>query len=151
MNHISQTIKIEIIANLKTKSELKQKTIFTGFYSFARCIRKSGTLIQPNQIGFALFEGIDIQVSLQERLKYGGYRCITLRVHDIKGGDFVENPDLTMVICSLTKYNQVIPIIEAGKEIPLMTSPEGLYRRIDIGVNNYNPISFASRTSRFTF
>jgi hypothetical protein len=65
---------------------------------------------------------------LQERLKYGGYRCITLRVHDTKGGDFVENPDLTMVVCSVTKLNKVIPLSEVSKEIPLLTSPEGLYK-----------------------
>ncbi len=44
-----------------------------------------------------------VLVSLKERLKYGGYRCITMRVHDTKGGDFVENPDLTMVVCEATK------------------------------------------------
>ena len=62
MNHISQTIKIEVIANFKRKTDmqLNQKSIFCGFYGFSRCIRKSGQFNQPNQIGFALFEDIDI-------------------------------------------------------------------------------------------
>lgn len=141
MNHIKQTIKIEITANYKTKQqqEGQQKSIFCGFYSFARCIRKSGCLVSPNQIGHASFEDISVQVSLSEKLKYGGYRCITLRVHDTKGGDFVENPDLTMIVC---EANRKIPLAEISKEIPLITSPEGLYKRIDIGVNNYDPQIF---------
>lgn len=90
-------------------------------------------------------------MSLQERLKYGGYRCITLRVHDTKGGDFVENPDLTMVVCSLTKLNKAIPLSEVSKEIPLLTSPEGLYKQIDIGVNNYNPHQFTEQDFQVYF
>ena len=78
-------------------------------------------------------------MSLNEKLKYGGYRCITLRVHDTKGGDFVENPELTMIVCEATKQ---VPLAEVSKEIPLITSPEGLYKRIDIGVNNYDPQIF---------
>ena len=76
---------------------------------------------------------------MKEKLKYGGYRCITLRVHDTKGGDFVENPDLTMIVCEATKQ---VPLAEVTKEIPLITSPEGMYKRIDIGVNNYDPQIF---------
>jgi hypothetical protein len=37
-------------------------------------------------------------VGLNEKYKFGGYRCITLKVFDIKGGDFVENPDLSMLM-----------------------------------------------------
>lgn len=55
-----------------------------------------------------------VLVSLKERLKYGGYRCITMRVHDTKGGDFVENPDLTMVVCEATKLST---LAEISKEI----------------------------------
>ena len=114
-------------------------TVVCGFYNFSRCIRKSGNFIAPNQIGHAAFEDIKVQVSLKEKLKYGGYRCITLRVHDTKGGDFVENPDLTMIVCEATRQ---VPLAEVSKEIPLLTSPEGLYKRIDIGVNNYDPQVF---------
>jgi hypothetical protein len=81
-------------------------------------------------------EDTEVQISLTEKLKYGGYRCITLRVHDTKGGDFVENPELTMIVCEATKQ---VPLAEVSKEIPLITSPEGLYKRVDIGVNNYAP------------
>lgn len=51
----------------------------------------------------------------------------------------MENPDLTMIICEASKQ---IPLAEVSKEIPLLSSPEGLYKRIDIGVNNYNPSIF---------
>ena len=78
-------------------------------------------------------------MSLQEKLKYGGYRCITMRVHDSKGGEFVENPELTMVVC---EANKQVPLAEVSKDIPLIPSPEGMYKRIDIGVNNYNPQVF---------
>lgn len=57
-------------------------------------------------------------------------------MHDTKGGDFVENPELTMVVC---EANKQIPLAEVSKDIPLITSPEGMYKRIDIGVNNYDP------------
>ena len=87
-------------------------------------------------------------MSLEERLKYGGYRCITLRVHDTKGGDFVENPDLTMIVCEATK---MVPLAEISKEIPLLTSPEGLYKRVDIGVNYYNPQVFTMQDFQLYF
>ena len=77
--------------------------IVSGYYNFSRCIKKSGLFNKPDQIGMMAIEDTDIQISLMEKLKYGGYRCITLRVHDIKGGDFVENPDLTMIVCEATK------------------------------------------------
>ena len=118
---------------------MTQKELFTGFYSFSRLIKKSGNFHTPNQVASAAFEDIDIQMSLSEKLKYGGYRCITLRVHDTKGGDFVENPELTMIVCEATKN---IPLAEVSKEIQLIPGPEGLYKRIDIGVNNYNPQIF---------
>jgi hypothetical protein len=52
MNHIKQTIKLEIVGNFKQKrGEVSQKPIFCGFYSFARLIRKSGTLMVPNSVG----------------------------------------------------------------------------------------------------
>ena len=93
----------------------------------------------PNQVGQMAFSDISIQISLKEKLKYGGYRCITLRVHDTKGGDFVENPELTMVVCEASRK---IPLAEVFADIPLIASPEGLYKRVEIGVNNYNPQIF---------
>jgi hypothetical protein len=81
---------------------------------------------------------------LSEKIKNGGYRCITLRAYDDKGGDFVEQQDLTMVIASAEQQ----PLVELGSEIPLMSSPEGLYKLIEIGVNNYDPHMFLHQ--RFT-
>lgn len=141
MNHIKQVIKLEIVGNIKNKKkEVTQKTIFSGFFEFSRCIRKSGQLVKANQIGFALFEDIDVSISLQEKLKYGGYRCITMRVFDAKGGDYVENQDLSIVVC---EANKTVPLAEVSNRIPLCASPEGLFKRIDIGVNNYDPSIFS--------
>lgn len=95
-----------------------------------------------------LFPDISVNVSLEEKLKYGGYRCITLRVHDTKGGDFVENNDYTMVVCDSANQS---PLAEVSKEIPLLPSPEGLYKRIEIGVNNYDPIIFATQEFQVFF
>ena len=50
MNHIKQVIKIDLIANLKQKKNYENKLIYSGLFDFARCIRKSGSLIKPNQI-----------------------------------------------------------------------------------------------------
>ena len=43
-------------------------------------------------------KGIDVRLALEEKAKKGGYRCVTLKVFDYRGGDFVENRDLTMVV-----------------------------------------------------
>lgn len=43
-------------------------------------------------------EGIDVKVGLEEKAKKGGYRCITLKAFDCKGGDFVENDEVSMVL-----------------------------------------------------
>jgi hypothetical protein len=110
--------------------------IVVGFFSFARCIRKAGNLIMPQQIGLRLSEDIDVQVGLKEKYKFGGYRCISLKVYDTKGGDFVENPDLTMVVVE-THNNSVVT--ELGRETPLTPGPDGLHKKVEIGVNNYSP------------
>jgi hypothetical protein len=44
-----------------------------------------------------------------------------------------------MVVCETHKQ---VPLAEVSSEIPLIPSPEGLYKRIEIGVNNYNPQNF---------
>jgi hypothetical protein len=51
-----------------------------------------------------LSEDIEIKVSLKEKYKFGGYRCISLKAYDTTGGDFVENGDLSMVVVE-TKNN----------------------------------------------
>ncbi len=79
-------------------------------------------------------EEIDVKVGLKEKHKYGGYRCISLKVFDTKGGDFVENPELSMVVIE-TQNNSIVT--EIGKEMPLQASPDGLHKKVEIGVNNY--------------
>ena len=56
---------------------------------------------------------------ISEKLKNGGYRCITLKAFDCKGGDFVESPELTMVVADAK--NQVL--VELGAEISLLSGP----------------------------
>jgi hypothetical protein len=63
-----------------------------------------------------------------------------MRVYDTKGGDFVENPSVSLVVCSGESI-----LMEVSGEIPLLSSPEGLYKRVDIGVNNYSPSVFMSQ------
>ena len=60
MNHIKQIVKLEIVGNFKEKRGFVQKNIFSGFYSFARCIRKSGTLMTPNSAGHVAFQDINV-------------------------------------------------------------------------------------------
>ena len=33
-------------------------------------------------------------------------------------------------------------LAEISSKIPLLTSPEGLFKRIEIGINNYQPATF---------
>ena len=73
-------------------------------------------------------------MAIEEKAKKGGYRCITLKVFDYKGGDFVENQDYSMVV--VDSQNQSI-LAEINSIVPLLTSPEGLFKRIEIGINNY--------------
>lgn len=59
-------------------------------------------------------KGIQVRISLEEKAKKGGYRCVTLRTYDHKGGDFVENQDLEMVVLDQTNHKvlaEVSPII----------------------------------------
>ena len=79
------------------------------------------------------------RIGMKEKIKNGGYRCITLKAYDNKGGDFVEQQDLTMVVVSQTDQ---LPLVEIGSDIPLMSSPFGLYKLIEIGINNYDPHLF---------
>lgn len=52
-------------------------------------------------------EYIDVRVGLKEKYKFGGYRCITLKVFDTKGGDFVENTDLSILVVE-SKHNSIV-------------------------------------------
>ena len=80
-----------------------------------------------------------MKVGVKEKNTFGGYRCISLKVFDTKGGDFVENPELTMVVVE-TKNHSIVT--EIGKEMPLQASPDGLHKKVEIGVNNYQPTIF---------
>jgi hypothetical protein len=85
---------------------------------------------------------------LKEKNKFGGYRCISLKVYDTKGGDFVENPELSMVVVE-SQNNSIVT--EIGKEMPLSASPEGLHKKIEIGVNNYSPSIFLNQSFKVYF
>lgn len=114
--------------NPKNMSEITQKTlckylnisflstVVIGFFNFSRCARKSGALILPQQIGLKISEDIEVKVGVKEKNTFGGYRCISLKVFDTKGGDFVENPELTMVVVE-THHHSIVT--EIGKEMPL--------------------------------
>lgn len=68
-------------------------------------------------IGQKASEDIEVQISLKEKYKFGGYRCICLKVFDTKGGDFVENPELSLVVVE-TKRKTIVA--EISKELPLL-------------------------------
>jgi hypothetical protein len=89
-----------------------------------------------------------VQVGLKEKYKHGGYRCISLKVYDGKGGDFVENPELAMVVIE-THNNSVVT--ELGRESPLISGPDGLHKKVEIGVNNYSPEAFLNQSFKVYF
>ena len=80
-----------------------------------------------------------MKVGLREKYKFGGYRCITLKVQDTKGGDFVENGELSIMV--VERERQTI-VTEIPRDLPLVQGPDGLYKRVEIGVNNYSPSVF---------
>lgn len=41
---------------------------------------------------------IEVRLCMKEKYKFGGYRLIRLKLFDQKGGDFVENPDLSIIV-----------------------------------------------------
>ena len=69
-----------------------------GFFNFARCVLKNGKFSVPHQVSLQVSKGIDVKLAIEEKAKKGGYRCVTLKVFDYKGGDFVENQDYSMVV-----------------------------------------------------
>lgn len=85
---------------------------------------------------------------MKEKYKFGGYRCITLKMFDTKGGDFVENRDLSLLVVE-SKNNTVVT--EVPKGLPLISGPDGLYKRIEIGVNNYSPSIFMTQNFKVYF
>jgi hypothetical protein len=95
-----------------------------------------------------LSEDIEVQVGLKEKHKSGGHRCISLKVFDSKGGDFVENPDLNMVVVEAHSH---AVITELGREVPLTPGPDGLHKKVEIGVNNYSPSIFLNQSFKVYF
>ena len=93
-------------------------------------------------------KGIDVKLSLEEKAKKGGYRCVTLKIFDYKGGDFVENQDLSMVV--VDQRNQQI-LSEIPSRLSLNQSPEGLFKRVEIGINNYDPSLFMNQSFTIYF
>lgn len=85
---------------------------------------------------------------MKEKYKFGGYRCISLKVFDTKGGDFVENPDLSIIVTEAKRHTVVA---EIPKELPLLSGPDGFYKRIEIGVNNYDPSLFMGQEFQVYF
>ena len=65
-----------------------------------------------------------------------------MKLFDTKGGDFVENQDLTILVVE-SKNQQIVS--EIDKSLPLKMGPDGLYKQIEIGVNNYDPQLFMSQ------
>lgn len=114
-------------------------SLVCGFYHFARCVLKNGEYVAPHQVAVCVSKGIDVKVALEEKAKKGGYRCITLKVFDCKGGDFVENDEVSMV---LVDSNTQTVLAELSNDLPLLSGPEGLYKRLEIGINNYDPSIF---------
>ena len=93
----------------------------------------------PHQVEISKSKGISVKLAIEEKAKKGGYRCVTLKVFDYKGGDFVENQDYSMVV--VDSMNQTV-LAEISSLVPLQASPEGLFKRIEIGINNYEPLIF---------
>ena len=90
--------------------------IVDGFFNFARCVLKNGKYSMPTSVSQVISKGIDVKLAIEEKAKKGGYRCVTLKVFDYKGGDFVENQDLTMVVVD-ERNKQVL--CEVPSRIPL--------------------------------
>ena len=142
-----EQIKVEIYGQFRPKrgqkldegQTLYDKKLFVGFFNFARCIMKDGRFSEPTSVSHKVSKGIDVRLALEEKAKKGGYRCVTLKVFDYKGGDFVENQDYSMVVVD-QRNHQVLA--EVSSRIPLQHSPEGLFKRVEIGINNYDPALF---------
>lgn len=71
-----------------------------------------------------------------------------MKLFDTKGGDFVENSDYSILVVE-SKTNTIVA--EISKDEPLLACPDGLYKKIEIGVNNYNPMHFIDKKFRIYF
>lgn len=91
---------------------------------------------------------LDVQVGLKEKYKFGGYRCITLKAFDTKGGDYIENNELSVLV--VETFNNTV-VAEIPRDLALVSGPDGLYKRIEIGVNNYSPSIFMGQDFKVYF
>jgi hypothetical protein len=71
-----------------------------------------------------------------------------MKLFDTKGGDFVENVDFTILVIE-SKSKTIVA--EISNEVPLLSCPDGLYKRVEIGVNNYNPSYFIEKKFKILF
>jgi len=69
-----------------------------------------------------------------------------LKASDCKGGDFVES-DYIMVVAD----NEDQVLVELGPDMPLLSGPDGFYKLIEIGVNNYDPHLFMKQVFTIYF
>ena len=69
-------------------------------------------------------------------------------MYDTTGGDFVENDELSMLVVE-AQNNAVVT--EIGKEMPLTPGPDGMHKKVEIGVNNYSPSIFLTQTFNVYF
>ena len=97
----------------------------------------------PQSIGSRASPNISVSLSLQEKFKFGGYRCISFKLMDTTGGDFVENPEYTILVLE-PSHKTVVAEIHHGDN--LMLGPEGCYKLIEIGVNHYDPALFRNQS-----
>ena len=68
---------------------------------------------------------------------------------DSIGGEYVENPNYSMVLVEATKKTI---LAELSSDVTLLQSgPEGLFKRLEIGVNNYAPQEFLNQNFQIYF
>jgi hypothetical protein len=87
-------------------------------------------------------EDVIVSLNLREKYKFGCYRCISMKLFDTKGGDFVENSDYSILVTAGSNNSNQSVLAEIPKEVPLLSGPDGFFKRIEIGVNNYEPERF---------
>lgn len=87
-------------------------------------------------------EDIVVSLNLREKYKFGCYRCISMKLFDTKGGDFVENAEYSIFVTAGSFPSTLSVLAEIPKEVPLLSGPDGFFKRIEIGVNNYVPDIF---------
>jgi len=104
--------------------------------------------VAPHHVSKRLSQHIDVKLGLKEKFKVGGYRCISFKAMDTKGGEFVENPACSLMVIE-KRFMQ--PVAEIARGSQPHFGPEGCYKHIEIGVNNYDPTSFKKQSFTMLF